>query len=163
MWDETLEFSALALLMLPWCRVRSPLNRFYWHVLGRQSLDSLARRLLQAENSQAWKQLCDPVPGQMAVGRKVGLHGEIHGAAEEVWNVVPGESGLDMLERMQCGRNPPLGEQGEQCSCSCSGGDWLGGGQGPAARARAVPQGCLCWITPPFPRERLSKSGFIRA
>lgn len=57
-------------------------------MLGRQSLGFWARRLLQPENSQAWKQLWDPVPGQMAVGRKVVLHGEIHGGSgtEELKN-----------------------------------------------------------------------------
>lgn len=40
-----------------------------------------AGRLLQPENSQAWEQLCGPVPRQMAVGRKVVLHGEIHGGS----------------------------------------------------------------------------------
>lgn len=54
-------------------------------------------RLLQSENSQAWQQLCDPIPGQVAVGRKVLLPGEIHGGAEEVWNVVPGETGESVV------------------------------------------------------------------
>lgn len=57
-------------------------------MLGIQSLDSWDRRLLQPKSSKAWKQLHDPVPGQVAVGRKVVLHGEIHGGSrtEELKN-----------------------------------------------------------------------------
>lgn len=61
-----------------------------------------ARGLLQPEKSQAWKQLCDPVPGQMAVGRKVVLHGEIYGGSrtEELKNCGMLWGGLDMLEKV---------------------------------------------------------------
>lgn len=127
------------------------------------------RRLLQPENSQAWKQLCNPVPEHKAVGRTVVLHGEIHGGSRteelkkcgmlcQVKLRRPGHAGEGVVQE----KSTPLGA-GRAVFCSWCGWDWFGGGQGRTARAGAVPESCLCWITPPFPRERLSKAGFIRA
>lgn len=100
-------------------------------MLGRQSLDSLARRLLQPEDFQS---------GSSSVILSLGSGKErcasfMEKSVEELkkcgmWCQVK-LGGLDMLQRVQCRRNPPLGEQGEQCSCSRSAGNWLGGGQQP--------------------------------
>lgn len=43
LWNAALRPCSYPQLMLPWCRIRSPLKGFYWHVLGSQSLDSLGQ------------------------------------------------------------------------------------------------------------------------
>lgn len=36
-WNSALWPCSYPQLMLPWCRIRSPINGFYWHMLGRRN------------------------------------------------------------------------------------------------------------------------------